>query len=253
MPPTRAWGTVWITGASSGIGRTLAVRLAQGGALVAVSARSAAALQDLERLSENIRAFPLDVTDGAATAAVVASIERDVGAIDLAILNAGIFRPMTASRYDLAQAKASMAVNYEGVIHALAPMMETMIGRGRGHIAMVASVAGYRGLPNSAAYAPTKAALISLAECLREDLNRKGVDISVINPGFVATPMTAQNRFPMPFIVGEDYAAQAIERGLRRRRFEIAFPLPTVFMTKTLRVLPYPIFFWLTRLMARWS
>ncbi|MEQ1671138.1 MAG: SDR family NAD(P)-dependent oxidoreductase, partial [Hyphomicrobium sp.] len=204
---------VWITGASTGIGRELALSFARDGATVAVSARGADKLGELERLSPNIKSFPCDVTDAAAVAATVSSIEQSVGPIDLAILNAGVWHPMTASNYDLAKVKASMDVNYSGVTNALAPVMKTMIGRARGHIAIVASVAGLRGLPKGAAYAPTKAALISLAESLYADLKLKGVRITVINPGFVATPMTDVNTFPMPFLISADEAVKTIRRG----------------------------------------
>ena len=139
-----------------------------------------------------------------------------------------------------------MTVNYLGVTNALAPVMAAMIGRGRGHIAIVASVAGYRGLPKGAAYAPTKAALISLAESLYADLKLKGVRMTVINPGFVATPMTSVNTFPMPFIISTEDAVKAIRRGLTRNTFEIVFPARMAILMKTLRILPYRVFFWAT-------
>jgi short-subunit dehydrogenase len=123
--------------------------------------------------------------------------------------------------------------------------MRAMVERRRGHIAFVASVAGYRGLPKGAAYAPTKAALNSLAESLHADLKLKGVTLSVINPGFVATPMTAPNTFPMPYIVDEETAAAAIERGLRRGGFETVFPFQMAVMMKTMRLLPHRVYFWL--------
>lgn len=153
---------------------------------------------------------------------------------------------MSASKYDLAKAKDSFTVNVTGVINALAPVMKTMIARGAGHIAIVASVAGYRGLPKGAAYAPTKAALISLAESLYADLRLKGVKMTIINPGFVATPMTSVNTFPMPFIVTESQAVDAMMSGLKRGGFEIVFPMRMALMMKTLRLLPYRIFFWAT-------
>lgn len=234
---------IWITGASSGIGRDLALSFAHDGHRVAVSARNVEKLRELEIASTNISAFPVDVTDTAAVAMTFANIEQALGPIDLAILNAGVWQPMTASRYDLDKAKASMDVNYTGVINALAPAMKAMIARGRGHLALVASVAGYRGLPKGAAYAPTKAALISLAESLYADLKLKGVRMTIINPGFVATPMTERNTFPMPFIVSTDDAVKAIRRGLDSSRFEIVFPTRMAILMKTLRVLPYRIFF----------
>ena len=240
------WRVVWITGASTGIGRELALSLARDGCRVAVSARSASKLAELAALSPLISAFELDVTDGGAVAQTVARIEGSLGPIDLAILNAGVWHPMGASSYDLSKAAESMAVNYGGVINALAPVMQSMTGRGSGHIALVASVAGYRGLPKGAAYAPTKAALINLAEALYPDLRLKGVTMTVINPGFVATPMTEVNTFPMPFLVSTAEAVGAIRAGLETGRFEIVFPGRMAVMMKSLRVLPYRLFFWLT-------
>jgi short-subunit dehydrogenase len=240
------WPVVWITGASTGIGRELALSLAKDGCRVAVSARSAGKLAELEALSPLISAFELDVTDTGAVVQTVARIESSLGPIDLAVLNAGIWHPMAASNYDLAKATESMAVNYGGVINTLAPVMRSMTSRGKGHIALVASVAGYRGLPKSAAYAPTKAALINLAETLYPDLRLKGVKMTVINPGFVATSMTEVNTFPMPFLVTTAEAVTAIRAGLDTGRFEIVFPGRMALMMKTLRVLPYRVFFWLT-------
>ena len=239
-------GVVWITGASTGIGRALALSFAQDGCRVAVSARSADKLAELAAASPNIHALPVDVVDAAAVAATAEKIARELGPIDLAILNAGIWHPMTASRYDLAHATASMSVNYTGVINALDPVMRAMIARGAGHIALVSSVAGFRGLPKSAAYGPTKAALINLAESLYPDLKLKGVRMTVINPGFVATPMTDVNTFPMPFIVTIDEAVRFIRRGLARGRFEIVFPGRMALVMKTLRLLPYRVYFWAT-------
>lgn len=248
---TQSRQTIWVTGASSGIGRALALSFAYDGHRVAVSARNAAALADLATQSSNIAVYPVDVTDAAAVATTVASIEAAQGPIDLAILNAGIWHPMTASRYDLDKATASMAVNYTGVTNALAPVMKTMIARGGGHLAIVSSVAGFRGLPKGAAYAPTKAALISLAESLYADLKIKGVRMTVINPGFVASPMTERNTFPMPFIITIDDAVKAIRRGLESNRFEIVFPTRMAILMKTLRVLPYRLFFMATGAIAK--
>ena len=237
---------IWITGASSGIGRALALSFANDGRKVAVSARNVDKLRELEALSPNIKAFPLDVSDPAAVAPVVADIERTLGTIGLALLNAGVWYPMTASTYDLAKATAAVHVNYLGVMNTLAPVMAAMIARRRGHIALVSSVAGFRGLPKGAAYSPTKAAVISLAESLYSELKLKGVQITVINPGFIKTPMTDINTFPMPFIIEVDDAVRTIRRGLERGKFEIVFPARMAVMMKTLRVLPYRVFFWLT-------
>jgi short-subunit dehydrogenase len=239
----RAWQVIWITGASTGIGRELALRLAAAGAKVAVSARSADKLAELAALSPHIRAYPFDVTDLAATTSVADAISRDMGPIDLAILNAGVWIPMGATAYDPAAVTKSMAVNYTGVTNALAPLLPAMIKRKSGHIAIVSSVAGYRGLPVAISYAPTKAALISLAETLYPDLLDENVKLTVINPGFVDTPMTKLNDFPMPFMVSTEFAADAIIKGLIRGKFEIVFPWQMKLMAKFSRLLPYWLYF----------
>lgn len=247
MSSSAPWASVWITGASTGIGRQVALLLAERGARVTVSARSADALADVASHSSRMTALPLDVTDRAATAAAVAAIEKDQGPIDLAILNAGIWQPMGAFGFDAGKSAQSMSVNYLGIANALERLIPLMAQRERGHIALTSSVAGYRGLPQAAAYAPSKAAVIGLAEALAPDLARKGVRLSVINPGFVDTPMTEVNRFPMPFLMTPEAAAHTIVRGLERGKFEIAFPWQMVALMKFARVLPYPFYFWFAR------
>lgn len=245
MRVNRPWKCVWITGASTGIGRELALLLAREGATVAVSARSEDKLTELQALNPAIKAYPLDVLDAGRTVEVFEAIERDLGPVDLAVLNAGIWQPMLVSDFSADKAKNSMGVNYFGVLHALEPAMRAMAARGRGHIGIVASVAGYRGLMKGAAYSPTKAALISLCEALYPSLTRKGVKLSVINPGFVKTPMTDVNTFPMPFIVPVEEAVQTIADGLARGKYEIVFPWRMALMMKALRIMPNRMFFWL--------
>ncbi len=245
MRVNRPWKCVWITGASTGIGRELALLLAREGATVAVSARSEDKLKELQALYPAIKPYSLDVMDADRVAQVFAAIERDHGPVDLAVLNAGIWQPMLVSDFSAEKAKTSMGVNYFGVLHALEPVMRVMTSRGGGHIAIVSSVAGYRGLMKGAAYSPTKAALISLCEAIYPSLKRKGVKLSVINPGFVKTPMTDVNTFPMPFIVTVDEAVRTIANGLARGKYEIVFPWRMAVLMKTLRILPNRVFFWL--------
>lgn len=232
------WSTAWITGASTGIGRELALRLARDGVRVAASARSADKLVNLANAHSGINPFRLDVTDRGEVAAVHRRIVEAIGPVELAVLNAGVWHPMTARAYDAGQAIHSMQVNYFGIVNALEPLIPAMIANGKGHIALVASVAGYRGLPKAAAYAPSKAAVINLAEVLRLELSRHGITVSLVNPGFVETPMTLVNDFPMPYMLKADDAAERILRGLERGRFEIAFPWQLVGMLKLLRFLP---------------
>ena len=239
---TAPWKTAWITGASTGIGRELAVQLATDGVRVAVSARSAEKLDELARAHANIRAFPLDVTVRSDVRAVHGRIVEASGPIDLAVLNAGVWHPMPASQFDADRVAQSMNVNYLGIANALEPLIPAMMATGRGHLALVASVAGYRGLPKAAAYAPSKAAVISLAEVLQLELRRHGIVVSLVNPGFVETPMTTVNDFPMPYIIKPDDAAARILKGLARGKYEIAFPWQLVAMLKLLRLMPNALY-----------
>lgn len=241
------WPVVWIAGASTGIGRALAEALAAGGSQVAVSARSAEKLDAISAVHPNVKAYPLDVTDAEATAETIARIEADLGPIDLAILAAGAWTPLTLESLSAEVFRTTNAVNYLGVTNAVAVLAPAMAARGRGHLAWIASVAGYVGLPKAAAYGPTKAALINLAECLAPELQAKGVTVSVINPGFVDTPLTQKNDFPMPFIISPEEAARRTIEGLEAGQFEIAFPKRMVAMLKGLRQLPYPALFALLR------
>jgi short-subunit dehydrogenase len=245
--PVARWSVVWITGASSGIGRELAIRLAKSGCKVAVSARSADKLAELAASQPGIVAFPLDVTNGPATQAVVDAIEQRLGTIDLAVLNAGTWDPMSAKDFSAARANASMQVNYIGLANGIEALSQRFIARKAGHLALVSSVAGYRGMPQASAYAPSKAAVISLAEALKPDFARHNVTVTVINPGFVATPMTAVNQFPMPFLVPVDTAVDRIVAGLEKKKFEIAFPWQLVTLLKIMRIMPYPLYFWMAR------
>ncbi len=239
------WKTVWITGASTGIGREAARQLASAGCRVAVSARSAEKLQGLEAESERIVAFPVDVTDEQAAAEVVERIESQLGPIDLAILGAGMYQPVELDALDPAPFALTIHVNYLGVINCLAALLPRMRKRRGGHLSWIASVAGYRGLPKAAAYGPSKAALINLAESLKPALARENIHVSVVNPGFVETPMTAVNDFKMPFVMPPDEAARRMIKGLQTGRFEVAFPSRFVIILKALRILPYRVYFWL--------
>lgn len=245
---TWPWKTAWITGASTGIGRELAVKLARDGVRVAASARSVDRLNELSRLQQGIVPVPVDVTDRAAVSAAHRHVMETIGPVDLVVLNAGVWHPMAASAYDAQRAAQSMNVNYLGIANALEPLIPNMIANGKGHLALVASVAGYRGLPKAAAYAPTKAAVISLAEVLRLELSQHGIKVSLINPGFVETPMTAVNEFPMPYIIKAEDAASRILNGLARGKFEIAFPWQLVTTLKLLRLMPNSLYL---RLAAR--
>ena len=244
MTQAMPWKVVWITGASTGIGREMALQLAARGVTVAASARSA---DKLLALGANIRPYPLDVSDRTAVLATIKSIERDLGPIDLAVLAAGTYTPVDVEKFAPPIFEVAMATNYLGVVNALAGLLPPMMSRRAGHVAWIASVAGYVGLPKAAAYGPSKAALINLAESLKPDLDMRGITVSVINPGFVETPLTAQNDFSMPFLMQAPEAARLSIEGLMRRKFEIAFPRRFVLIMKLARLLPYVLFFRLIR------
>jgi len=228
------WKVVWITGASSGIGADVARQLAEAGVKVAASARHLPSLPT----HPNITHFPVDVTDEQALGVAVTEIEQRLGPVDLAIFGAGAYEPFNPQTFSTRVFSRINEVNYLGSIHALGAILPRFMERKSGHLALIASVAGYQGLPKSAYYGPTKAALINLAEALWLELRPHGISVSVINPGFVDTPMTAANDFPMPFLMKPARAAALTIKGLKARRFEIAYPLPFVLILKTLQKLP---------------
>lgn len=254
--PQPAHGAAWVTGASAGIGAALARKLAAEGWTVYVTARSAEKLHALAATgageSGKIIAAPADVTDTDAMAQIVERIENAEG-LALAVLNAGIYIPMRAQEFNAEDARKHFDVNLTGVSNGLAPAMQAMLARGTGCLALVASVAGYRGLPRASAYGATKAALINMAEALAFDLHPAGVRISVINPGFVETEATAVNEFKMPFLMQTEQAADRIIRGLKKPLFEICFPRRFAYILKSMRILPARWYFWLGTKSMGWD
>jgi short-subunit dehydrogenase len=237
------WKSAWITGASTGIGFHIAKQLAAAGVRVTISARSPERLDEAAAGNANLVALPLDVTDAGAVAAAA----EKIGPQDLVIFGAGAYTPVLADKIDVKTFKSTMDVNYLGVVNGVAAVLPGMMARRGGHLAWIASVAGYRGLPKAAAYGPSKAALINFAECLKPELDRAGVALSVINPGFVETPLTAQNDFKMPFLMQPEAAATRVIDGLLKQKFEIAFPRRFAAILKLGRVLPYGLYFWLVK------
>jgi NAD(P)-dependent dehydrogenase (short-subunit alcohol dehydrogenase family) len=237
------WKTAWITGGGSGIGRELALVLAGKGVAVAVSGRRRAPLEDLARTNPQIHAFPLDVTDPAACRAVHDGISGTLGEPDLVIMSAGIWQLMDVTDYSADDLRRVMTVNYLGAVNTAAACLPSMRERRSGQLCFMGSVAAYRGIPRTGAYAPAKAALIAHAEALRTDAAQFGIGVSVVNCGFVNTPMSAGNDFDMPFIVEPDYAAARILDGLRSDRFEITFPWQLMLVMKLMRMLPYAAYF----------
>lgn len=251
-PKENAGKLVWIVGASSGIGRALALRLAGRGYRVAVSARRGEALEALAReAGGGMRPFPLDIRDRSAVHKTFTAIESEMGPVSLAVFAAGTYLRDQPSRFDAGVMSGMIDLNLKGTAHCLEAVIPAMVGRGEGRIALVASVSGYAGLPGGGVYGATKSALITLAEAMQPELREKGVGVSIINPGFVKTPLTDVNDFPMPFLISAEEAALRIVRGLEAGRFEIAFPKRMVWSLKLLRLLPYPAFFAITRKMLR--
>ena len=232
---------VWLVGASTGIGRATAERLHAAGATVVVSARNAATLATFSAGRERALAVPLDVTDRIAMNAAATQIVAGHGRIDLVMYCAGHYKAQRASAYDLDEMLRHQAVNVTGALYLLDAVLPTLRRQAAAgttaHVSLVASVAGYRGLPNALAYGPTKAALINLAETLYLDLQPRGVGVSVINPGFVETARTAGNRFTMPALIRPEEAAREIIAGWEAGRFEIHFPKRFTLWLKALRLL----------------
>jgi NAD(P)-dependent dehydrogenase (short-subunit alcohol dehydrogenase family) len=235
---TPADGCVWITGGSSGIGAALAEELAGRSWKVAISARNKAALAEIAATHDNITGFEGDVVDRPGMAKMVADIEKALGPIALGVMNAGIYLPTNMPDFDPTLFDRSFDVNLTGTINGLAPLVPLMTQRGYGHISLVSSVAGYGGLPTSAAYGATKAALFNLGESLAMDLAPHNVHVSMIAPGFVKTPATDVNPFPMPFIISAQEAARRIADGLAAGRTHISFPRRFSFLLRLINLLP---------------
>lgn len=239
-------GVIWITGASKGIGWSLARHAAANGWTVAASARGEDGLKDLAEGASGpgkIVPYPLDVMDLKAVKARVKEIEDDLGPIDTAVLNAGTHADMPAAEFDAEAAATVINLNMVGTTNCLEPLIKTFLPRGQGRIALTASVAGYRGLPRAAAYCGSKAGVIAMAESLAAEIGHRGVTVQVICPGFVRTPLTDKNEFPMPFLMEPEDAAARIWRGLQGTDFEIAFPKRFVFQLKALAGLPPKLYF----------
>ena len=234
---------VWLVGASTGIGRATAELLHARGATVVVSARNAAALEEFGLSRPGSLAIALDVTDGEALRAAAQRITGDFGRIDMAVYCAGYYRPMRAVPFEIGEALHHLQVNYVGAVHLLDAVLPHLARQRSGHLSLIGSVAGYRGLPQSLGYGPTKAALINLAETLYLDLHPLGIGVSVVNPGFVETPLTAQNRFRMPALIRPPEAAREMVRGWERGRFEIHFPKRFTLGLKALRHLHVGLYF----------
>ena len=235
---------IWIIGASSGIGLALAMELDRRGAKLALSARDAEKLETLNKnLSSKHFIIPCDVADSETLSKAANIISASFGRIDSAIFLAGIYQPMKLDALDVIAAQKIININFAGALNFIHAILPILLTQNSGQIAICASVAGYRGLPNGQPYSSTKAALINLTESLRAEMAPRGLDIRLITPGFVKTPMTDKNTFPMPTMIEPEAAAKALADGLKAHHFEIHFPKRFTWLMKILRLLPSFLYF----------
>ena len=230
---------IWITGASTGIGKSLAIKFSKNGWKVAISARRAEILDDISKQNENIFPFPLDVTNKEECKKVFLEVKNKLQNIDICVFSTGTWDPKKEKDIDIDQIENVMKVNFFGTLNSIKSVEKYFKDLGKGHISIVSSIAGYRGLPNSTGYGPSKSALNNLAESLYFDFKKYGVRISLISPGFIKTPMTDKNDFKMPFLKTSEYAADKIYHGLVNTNvFEIHFPKQLTLILKFLKILP---------------
>ena len=246
-PPIADWSgrRVWIVGASSGIGAALADALLEAGARVAISARRLDALEQVAAGRSSACAVDFDATDPSVWPQALARVLDGLGGLDLVVLGAGRYEPAHSWDFDIAQVQASFDLNVVSVYRARAVLVPHLLAQGSGGIALVGSIAAYTGLPRAMIYGATKAALRNRAESLYFELAPKGLGVYLISPGFVATPMTSVNDFPMPGLLTPSQAAVHIMRGLERGRFEIRFPRGFAGAVRLLSRLPDRLRFWL--------
>ena len=236
--------TIWITGGSTGIGKSLALKFANEGWNVAISARRENLLNDISVQNENISSFPLDVTDRSKCREVFNKIKDKYENIDICFFSTGTWNPKKERDIDIEQIEDVFKVNFFGTLNSIKAVEEYFKIKKNGIIAIVSSIAGYRGLPNSTGYGPSKSALNNLAESLYFDFKRFNVRICLVSPGFIKTPMTDKNDFKMPFLKTPEYAAEKIYDGLVNKNiFEIHFPKALTIILKILSILPNKIYF----------
>ncbi|MGB0663998.1 MAG: SDR family NAD(P)-dependent oxidoreductase [Pontibacterium sp.] len=242
------WKTAWITGAGKGIGRALAQALCERGVTVYASSRTLddlmALANDCFDLTGSVVPCPLDITDKEAVVGLIHRFGDDLAFPDLTVLNAGTHFPTPVLEASVDDVDAIMRVNYLGTVNCFLPLVQSFKAAGhRGQVAVVASVAGYRGLKTAAAYGASKAALINFCEAAKPELDEHGTSLHLVNPGFVRTPLTDKNTFEMPHLVEPEDAARFMIDGLEARSFEVSFPRAFVRQLKLMRLLPYRWFF----------
>ena len=245
---------IWITGGSTGIGKALAIKFASKGWNVAISARRENLLKEISDNNENIYGFPLDVTDKLKCKEVFEQIKNKFGGVDICFFSTGTWNPIKEKDLDVKQIEDVFKVNFFGTLNSIKAVEEYFKTKKRGIITIVSSIAGYRGLPNSTGYGPSKSALNNLAESLYFDFKRSNVRVCLVSPGFIKTPMTDKNDFKMPFLKTTEYAAEKIYDGLINKNiFEIHFPKSLTLILKVLSFLPSKIYFGLVGKMTKYQ
>ena len=235
---------IWITGASSGIGKALAIKFAENDWIVAASARRENLLKELQNINQNIYPYPLDVTDIEKCKSTAKSIIDNLNGIDICVFGTGMHDPKSEKQFNLNKIREIMEVNYFGTMNSINSIYDYFSEKKNGQISIISSVAGYRGLPAAGAYCASKAALTSFTESLNFEMKMKNVRVSLISPGFIKTPMTDQNDFPMPMIKSPEFAANEIYKGLTEKKgFEIHFPKAFTIIMKFLQILPNGLYF----------
>ena len=235
---------IWVTGASSGIGKALAIKFAENGWIVAASARRENLLKELQNINQNIYPYPLDVTDIEKCKLTAKGIIDNLNGIDICVFGTGMHDPKSEKQFNLNKIREIMEVNYFGTMNSINSIYNYFSEKKNGQISIISSVAGYRGLPAAGAYCASKAALTSFTESLNFEMKMKNVRVSLISPGFIKTPMTDQNDFPMPMIKSPEFAANEIYKGLTEKKgFEIHFPKAFTFIMKFLQILPNSLYF----------
>lgn len=240
---------IWVIGASSGIGEACARALIASDAKVALSSRRVERLNQIAQTAAATQTLvlPVDVTKEVQLQQTYQTILETWGGIDLMLFVSGVYTPLRADEFNIGVAEQTIDANLLGPMRAVALVLPEMIKAHSGHIAIVGSVAGYSGLPKALAYGPSKAAIINFCENLYYDLLPSGISVHMISPGFVATEATAQNDFEMPALISAEEAATEILSGIQKGEFDIHFPKRFSRFLKFLRILPYPIYFWIIR------
>ncbi len=242
---------IWLTGASSGIGEAFAKKLCTIPCKLAITARNDEKLSEFVQSAAGeaaeVRAYAGDVTSPERMSEIAAEISNDFGSIDILVANAGTHIPTEVTDFNVAEYRKIAEINYFGVLNCINAVLPAMRERGKGHIVGVSSVAGYRGLPRAAAYGASKAAVTHFLESLRLDLEPFGIDVSVVSPGFVKTPLTDKNDFEMPFLISAEQAAEEMLKGIQNKDYEIHFPKRFTYFLKFLRILPIGLYHYIIK------